>query len=362
MKTSHLTNQLLLALLLLTLSGALQAQSSKLMQRVRIGSDATSVPLNYTIPKTSKSKKSPPDTLTTAQSTVLKDTAIHSELKKLLLWAMDEKNVDYVPDINPEEITLVHHTGFESAMHGQYNIPVWVSHSINKKNLENPDPSLSREGSKYPQDPEYPKLKGNLYSASGYDHGHIAPARDFKHDADQYYECFYMTNMAPQHGCLNQKGWCYLESICREWAKESDQTTTYIVSGPLLSLTANTPAFIDTLCVRENLKIMVPAYFYKAVCVYNAKLKEAKTIAFIVPNRNVEDIEIPSMKLSIDNLERISGIDFFEGLPDAIEKKAESKVSDFNFNYRSECNSKACSTVYSNRTTPEERTKLRCDE
>lgn len=359
---NSLKRSLLVVGLLTSIIYTAHAQSSKLMQRVRLGTDATNTAVSYTVAKLTKGKKSAADTLTSAQLSVLKDTTVNAALKKMLLWVLDEKNADFIPELNQEEITLIHHTGFESAMHTAFNIPVWVSHSINKKDLNNPDPALSREGSKYPQDPEYPKLKGNLYASSGYDHGHIAPARDFKHDADQYYECFYMTNMSPQHGCLNQKGWCYLESVCREWARESEQTTTYIVSGPLLNAIPGQSIFIDTLCVREDLQIMVPAYFYKAVCVYNAKLKEARTIAFIVPNRNVEDMEIPSMKLSVDQLEKLSGIDFFEGLPDAIEKKAESKVGNFSFDYRSECSSKACSTVYSNRATPEERTRLRCDE
>ena len=93
--------------------------------------------------------------------------------------------------------------------------------------IEAGDRPLDRPGA-YSRDPEYSTIKRNAYASSGYDHGHMAPARVFKWDSLAWLESFYMTNMAPQHGCFNQKGWCHLISHCRQWAKNDSNNTIYI--------------------------------------------------------------------------------------------------------------------------------------
>ncbi|MES2628842.1 MAG: DNA/RNA non-specific endonuclease [Bacteroidota bacterium] len=262
------------------------------------------------------------------------------------------------PVFTAAELTAVKHDGFTSYMHRAYNLPAWVSYSMNKEHLEHPG-KFSRADN-YPKDPAYPVLKSDLYRGSGYDHGHLAPARDFKHVEAQYVESNTMTNMSPQHGCFNQKGWCMLETLCREWTLEHAKTTTYIVTGPVLNPLSAGSLFLDTLCIHDSMKVFVPAYFFKAICFYDAVADTALTIGFVVPNRDVDNPEVRSMAVSIDQLEAITGINFFPALNDRSEQSTEQRLPDMNYNYSSECGTKPCSSIYKNRDTPDLRIRLRC--
>lgn len=264
-----------------------------------------------------------------------------------------------------DEIVAIHHSGYLSQMHKVYNIPVWVSHTISHKMLKQAD-SLHLTRSKnapsgYPKDPGYTVLKSNLYNSTGYDHGHLAPAADFGYNQTYYNECFYMTNMAPQHGCMNQKGWCYLESQCRTWARENPGSIMYIVSGPVLKSHKQQPVFSDTLCIKKNLKVYVPSSFFKAVCIYDEKNNTAQSVGFIVPNSDVSNDEVKTMHMSIDELELATGLDLFSDLSDELEAETEANLAALKYNAASDCgNGKACTSVYSRRTTPGKRTKCRC--
>ncbi len=235
------------------------------------------------------------------------------------------------------------------------NVPIYVSHAISKKIIEAGDISRDRPKSpSYPMNPQYNRLKNDAFEGSGYDHGHLAPCRDFKWNEDAWYESFYMTNMSPQNACCNQRGWCYLESLCRYWAKSSNNETIYIVSGIIPG------NYIDSLCISSKMKVFVPACYYKVVLSYNSKTKSAKGIGFIISNSDVNNDLAVNSQCTIDEVESVTDLDFFSFLPDKIEKTVESQIGFNDFNCKSECPDKSCSTIYEKRTQPENRAKLLC--
>ncbi len=262
------------------------------------------------------------------------------------------------------DIKMINHPGYISAMSTTYNIPAWVTHAITKYNLEHPEPGVKHDSSVYPSDKDYPSIKGNAYQSSGYDHGHLAPAGDFRHSKEQYDDCFKMTNMSPQHGCFNQKGWCVLEDYCRIWTKEETQgSVSYIVSGPVLIQNKHKSVFIDSLCIKKGVTVFVPRYFFKAICLYNEKNKTARAIAFIVPNKELSPKNLDKYAVPVDALEELIGWDLFSSLPDKLEAATESAIGQFNFSYDKkefECIDKDCDKVYTNRVKPEERKVLIC--
>lgn len=261
------------------------------------------------------------------------------------------------------DIKIINHSGFISAMNKTYNLPAWVAHAVTKYNLEHPDPEVKRDASSYPSDPSYTIIKSNAYQSSGYDHGHLAPARDFKHSKTQFAECFYMTNMSPQHGCLNQKGWCVLEDYCRIWTKEDGDAVSYIVSGPLLTKHTSKSIFIDSLCIKTGLTVFVPRYFFKAICIYNEKNKTARAIAFVVANKELSVKNLDKYAIPIDELEELLELDFFSSLPDKLESSTESLIGKFNFLYDKkefDCIDKDCDKMYVKRVKPDKRKVLNC--
>lgn len=148
------------------------------------------------------------------------------------------------------------------------------------------------------------------YRGSGYDRGHMCPAGDNKWDSEAMYESFYLTNMCPQNSSLNSGVWNKFEMDCRVWAKRFGDI--YIVCGPIY--------FNKVHKMIGDNKIFVPEAFFKVVLCLNGKPKGFGIIA-----RNTDGLSKRDLYYnSIDQVERITGYDFFPSLPDDVEDAVES--------------------------------------
>ena len=150
------------------------------------------------------------------------------------------------------------------------------------------------------------------YLHSGYDKGHLAPAADMGWSATAMKESFYFSNMSPQDPSFNRGIWKRLEELVRDWAIQNN--TIYIVTGPLLSTGLPT--------IGAN-KVSIPKFYYKVILDYTEP--EIKSIAFIMPNAGSKD-NLQRYAVSIDNVEKATGIDFFPSLPDEQENKIEKEL------------------------------------
>ena len=146
---------------------------------------------------------------------------------------------------------------------------------------------------------------------STYARGHLAPAADFKWNETAMSESFYMSNMSPQVHAFNSGKWMYLEMEVRNWAELYDGV--YVVTGGIL--TAGLPS------IGTN-KVSVPEKFYKVIL----DLDEQKGIGFIMPNKDIEDT-FKNYAVSIDEVEKATGLDFFPLLDDKTENKIESTLN-----------------------------------
>ena len=152
------------------------------------------------------------------------------------------------------------------------------------------------------------------YSRSGYDRGHMCPAADQKWDEQAMFDCFVMANMCPQDHNLNAGAWNTLENKERQWAKRD--SAIMIVAGPIYD--KSDKKRIGSAGVR------VPGAFFKAFLA--PYLEEPRAIAFVYPNMSSPG-NMQDYAMSIDDLEEITGYDFFPALPDDIENKVEAKYS-----------------------------------
>lgn len=148
------------------------------------------------------------------------------------------------------------------------------------------------------------------YKGSGYDRGHLCPAADMKLNEVSISESFFMSNMSPQDPSFNRGIWSKLESLVRDWCLIHD--SLYIATGPV---------FKDCKGTIGADSVTIPGYYYKAIIDGSKR----KTIAFVLPNAKSSN-ELSSFVITVDSLETLTGIDFFAGLPDNIEKELESKV------------------------------------
>jgi len=120
-----------------------------------------------------------------------------------------------------------------------------------------------------------------------------------------------MSNMSPQKPGFNRGIWKKLETLVRKWAV--DNGSIYIATGGLLKGKLQT--------IGKN-QVSIPEYYYKVILDYREP--EIKGIGFILKNQKSSD-PLRSFAVSIDEVEKMTGIDFFHSLPDAIENEIELK-------------------------------------
>ncbi len=150
------------------------------------------------------------------------------------------------------------------------------------------------------------------YKKSGYDKGHLCPAADMKFSKKAFEDTFFTSNISPQKHIFNDGIWNRLEGKTRYWAEKHG--SIYVVTGGVLTDNLNHIG-------KEN--VAVPEFFYKTLLRYSNG--EYKVIAFLVPSEK-SDKALYDFVVSVDKLEKMTGIDFYPNLPDDIESQIEKKM------------------------------------
>lgn len=165
---------------------------------------------------------------------------------------------------------------------------------------------------KFWQDPDIQGCPSTQdYTRSGYDRGHICPAADQKWSEKAMNDCFVMANVCPQDHRLNSGAWATLEKRERRWAQEKDGLV--IVAGPI---------YEENDCLRiGDTGVRVPSAFFKAFLAHRSGNNES--VAVVYPNMPAHG-QMRDYMMSIDELEKITGFDFFQALPDELETSTES--------------------------------------
>lgn len=151
------------------------------------------------------------------------------------------------------------------------------------------------------------------YNNSGYDRGHLAAAEDMGWSAQTMRESFYYSNVSPQVPAFNRGVWKRLEELVRYWAEAYD--SVYVITGPVLR---------PGLPVIGHDAVSVPKQFYKVVLEYNRK--GVQGIGFLLRNE-ASAAPLKSFAVSVDEVEKLTGLDFFPQLPDDVEQKIESSAN-----------------------------------
>lgn len=155
--------------------------------------------------------------------------------------------------------------------------------------------------------------KHSDYTGSGYDRGHMCPAADQKWSEQAMIDCFVMANMCPQLHDLNAGAWEKLEEKERLWAKRD--SAILIVAGPI---------YTDGETYIEKSQVKVSDAFFKVLIA--PYIDEPRGIAFVYPHMKCPG-NMQDYATTIDEVEKITGFDFFSALPDEIEQKIEASYS-----------------------------------
>lgn len=203
--------------------------------------------------------------------------------------------------------------GYTVSFNPQTNIPNWVAWELNPERL------IERESrsDKFLPDPDIDESRAvttNDYKGCGWDRGHMCPAADNRWHWKAMDQSFYMTNICPQHHNLNRGDWKELEDACRRWAAVEP---VYIVCGPILY---KTPKYGY---IGQQQKIRIPDAFFKVVLT-GIQSGEPRAIGFIYKNE-AGNYKRDKYVNSVDEVERITSLDFFPALPDQIEQTVEAR-------------------------------------
>ncbi|MBQ7635214.1 MAG: DNA/RNA non-specific endonuclease [Bacteroidaceae bacterium] len=189
-------------------------------------------------------------------------------------------------------------------------IPNWVAWHLTSEHTDGP---IGRTNAFY-EDDAVPAPRATIedYKGSGWSRGHMCPAGDNKWDAEAMIQSFSLINVCPQDASLNSGLWNSFEIDCRNWAKRFGDI--FIICGPVFFRGKH-----ETIGSND---VYVPEAFFKVVLCLNGTPKGMGIVVKNNSNTKKRDLYFNS----IDQVERITGMDFFPMLPDEIENEVESNI------------------------------------
>ena len=149
------------------------------------------------------------------------------------------------------------------------------------------------------------------YRGSGFDRGHLAPAGDMKWSRRAMSESFLLSNVSPQSAAFNRGIWRSLEEHVRRVTIATG--TVYVATGPVFGAG-------QTKIGANN--VAVPSHYWKVFLV----LPEKDMVGYLLPHRKGSR-PLDSYKVTVDEIEEITGLDLFAELPDDQEIPLEAKIS-----------------------------------
>jgi endonuclease G len=160
------------------------------------------------------------------------------------------------------------------------------------------------------------------YQHSGYDRGHLCPSADRTATEEMNSLTFLMTNMVPQVHEVNRGPWERLEEHERDLAKRTG-AELYIVAGPIFDAAPKT----------IGRGVAVPRATYKVIVALSAGqnamhvTNDTMVVSVVIPNEErVSGHPWTEFTTSVDEVERQSGYDFLNAVPDDVEAALEAKT------------------------------------
>ena len=164
---------------------------------------------------------------------------------------------------------------------------------------------------------------GTAFGGGNWNRGHQLPRADRQISQAAVASTCYPTNMTPQDGTFNSGIWALLESKVRGYAPKTGADTLYVVTGCVLD---GSTTFTSS---NSGFAVRVPSAYFKAL------LRSSSTLGFggymacgfylpHSPSLKVEDLM--NYIVSIDELERKTGITFFVNLPAKVGEENARKI------------------------------------
>lgn len=222
---------------------------------------------------------------------------------------------------------LLRRTEYTLSFNNSKGTPNWVSWHLNE------DWTGSRGRCNcFMQDPALPSSfyspTENDYRGSGFQRGHLCPSADRDATDEENANTYFMTNMAPQTIGNNLGPWADFERYLRSLTRRGNEV--HIIAGVAGTGGTGTRGYRETI---NNGKITVPDSFWKVALVLpngsndiSRVSTSTRMIAVNMPNDQGISDDWRRFTTSVDQIEELTGYDFFENIPNTIESIIESRV------------------------------------
>ena len=164
------------------------------------------------------------------------------------------------------------------------------------------------------------RVQATDYAGSGFDRGHMCPSADRTVTVAANSSTFLMTNMIPQLPANNQGVWANLESYSRTLVSQGNEL--YVISGG-----HGLQHFI------ANGRVAVPAQTWKVIIVLPVGSNDVsrvttstRTIAVVMPNSGTIGSDWRAYRVSVDQVEAITGFDFFSNVSSGVQAVIEGVI------------------------------------
>lgn len=206
---------------------------------------------------------------------------------------------------------IIHHQNYSLSYSEQYEQSEWVAYELKASHLSSTD--HKRPYFEIDKAVKTGAANWRNYKKSGYDRGHLCPAGDRRFTKEAHDETFLTSNISPQEHEFNAGVWNRLEQKVRYWSRKNDGI--FVVTGGVLKNGLKTIGDED---------VAVPNQFYKVILDNNNG--NTKVLAFLM-NHTESNLPLYKFVVSVDEVEALTGIDFFPELEDAIENRLEASNS-----------------------------------
>lgn len=204
--------------------------------------------------------------------------------------------------------------------------PNWVCWELRKDDIGSAPRQAFRPYEGLPQG--FVKVVSHEYNDSGFDRGHMCPAKDRSATVEDCKATFYTINLVPQSPLRNQHGWEGLEAYCRKLAQEGH--VLQIACGP------HGVGGTGKHGLKEHIgkeRVAVPEKLWKVVLVLPRAdappRKNTRVIAIIMPNNmndSPKDRLWTNYRVSVRKVEKLTGYKFFPDVPEEVASVIKNRV------------------------------------
>jgi endonuclease G len=220
-----------------------------------------------------------------------------------------------LPAPKPRE-QVIHHENYSLSYIEAYELASWVAYELTREEAK----SEIEYKEKYREDPavETGSATKKDYKKAGYIMGQLAFIEHMMMSEISANESFYLSTIVPHKLSFNKYVWKTLGNIIKAWAYECGKL--YVVNGPVL---ADSP-----FGTFGPSKVSIPERYYSVVL----DPEDERGVGFIIRN-SMSSASVKKYAMSIDEVEKITELDFFHLLPDEQEERIESTFEPEKWNF-----------------------------